>query len=177
MFWKDIFGDLPQPMTNTPAPANFVELITDNQLNYLDEVVPDPTPTCAGTPSNRPSVTQQWAMSKISTYCSYVVSKNVTVDSGKDKYDPIGYAAGASSPASDNSLWISMSFDPVCNSNTSYLVNEDDCNFYFGVTINACNTDSTASKYGGQVEAGCAIWNITITPGKSDIPPNGFPGV
>lgn len=177
MYWKSVFDVLPQPSSAAVAPANWAELITDNESNYIEHALPDPTPVCAGAPSTHPSVAQPWAQKQISTYCSYVASQNVTVDSGKNKYNPVGYPAGDSQPASKNSLWISISFDPVCNSNTSYVANEFDCNFYLGITLNGCNTDSTTAKYGGQVEAGCAIWNITTVAGDSDDPPNGEPGV
>ena len=178
MYWKDIFGSLPQPSTDAAAPANWTELITDNDLNYVEEAIPDPTPVCAGTPSTNPSVTQPWALSKVSTYYSYVSSQNITVDSGNYKYNPVGYgySGGDSQPASNNTLWISISFDPVCNVNTTYLVNELDCNFYLGITLNGCNTDTTTAKYGGQVEASCAIWNTTTVSEVTGVPPNGIPG-
>ncbi|KAE8450126.1 hypothetical protein EG329_006907 [Mollisiaceae sp. DMI_Dod_QoI] len=176
MFWKDIFGELPQPSTSQVAPENWTQLITDNDLNYIDQELPDPAPVCAGTPSTNPSVLQPYAQAQISTFCSYLSSQNVTIDSESYKYNPIGYTAGDSEPQSDNDLWLSVSFDPICNVNTTYAVNVDDCNFFLSIALNGCNTDTTSAKYGGAVTADCAIWNMTTRFGHNDEPPNGFPG-
>ena len=104
-----------------------------------------------------------------------MVSENVTIDSDKFKYVPVGYYAGSSAPQSANDLWLSISFDPICNANTTYTVDYDSCNLYFSIVLNGCNTNSVTEKWGGQVEANCAVYNMTTRFGHSDMPPNGVP--
>jgi hypothetical protein len=183
LYFKDIFNELPHPLSDEPsnsnvtAPDGYVDLITDNENNYVDYVLPDPIPVCAGTPTDKPSATQTYVESKISAYCTQVVSTNWIVNSTLGLYGPIGYKAGDSAPASDNDLWLSVSFDRLCQPSVSYAVQQDDCEKYFGIALNGCNTDTTTAKWGGQVEANCVLWNITTRSGHNMIPPNGLPQV
>jgi len=176
IFWKDIFGELPQPDTSRAAPLGYTELITDNDLNYVHQELPLPPHVCAGTPTTNPSVQQPFAQAKIATFCDFLVENNVVVDSGKFKYNPVGYHAGDSQPESDNDLWLSVTFDPLCNPKTTYKITKDECNLYLGITLNGCNTDSITAKYGGEVHAKCAIWNMTTRFGHDSKPLNGFTG-
>ena len=168
IFWKDIFGKLPQPLS---AGTNAPDLITDNDNNYVNLVLPDPTPACAGTPTYKPSAQAAYVQSKIGAYCTHVASSGWIVNSTLGVYGPIGYGAG------DNDLWISVSFDPRCHPNVSYTVDLDDCQKYLGIALNGCNTDSSTAKWGGQVEARCTLWNITTRTGHDMKPPNGYPPV
>jgi hypothetical protein len=177
LYWKDIFqGRLPQPTSTAPAPAGYVDLISDNDNNYIDVVSPDPTPSCPGRTNDTPSTSQAYAQDKINTYCHYVASSGWIVNSTVGSDGPVEYAAGSSKAASNDQLWISVAFDPQCNANVSYTVVEDECKNFLGVALNGCNTAS-GDKWGGQVQANCALWNITTRFGQDQTPPNGYPEV
>jgi hypothetical protein len=176
MYWKDPFNAVIQPtMANTPAPANYLDLITDNDVDFISLVLPPPMPSCAGNPSFKLSADQSYVQSKITDYCDYITSAGWVVNATTGVYGPLGYAAGPAAPASDNDLWISVAFDPKCNANVAYTVAPTDCQAYLGAALNGCNTDSSTAKWGGQVEAECILWNITTRFGSDSTPPNGFP--
>jgi hypothetical protein len=174
MFWKDVLGGLIQPTTPKAAPANYVDLITDNDDNYVSLVVADP-PTCVGILTDKPSADQSYVQGKISDHCSHAASAGRIVNSTTGAYRPVGYTAGPSIPASDNDLWISVAFDPRCSANVTYTVAQGDCETDLGIALNGCNSDSTTQKCGGQVAADCALWNTTTHFGHRSTPPNGFP--
>jgi hypothetical protein len=120
MYWKDIFqGDAPPPAAEDERPPKGVpDLISDNDGWKIDFSTPEPTPTCAGTPPGKPSASQSWVSKKIMSYCKQITSHGWTVNSTLGQYGPVGYAAGDIAPASANTLWISVSFDPNCSQNT-----------------------------------------------------------
>lgn len=89
------------------------------------------------------------------------------------RYNPVGYLGGGSNK--NNTMWVSVSWDPICQYKTSYIVDEDDCNWMLGTVLDGCDTNTITEKRGGQVRAYCSIWNITIEAGKIEIPPNGEP--
>ncbi|KIX05715.1 uncharacterized protein Z518_03687 [Rhinocladiella mackenziei CBS 650.93] len=186
MYWKDIFqGKVPQPAVDgAEAPAGYVDLISDHDLNYKEIPVgtaaDQTTLTCAGTPADKPSTTQPWAQNKINEYCDHITGNNPApwvVNSGTNQYGPMGYAAGNAAPDSDNDLWISVVFDFSCSKDASYKVDVDQCKTLLSMALNGCNTDTTTKKYGGQIQANCALWNITTKAGHDSTPPNGYPGL
>jgi hypothetical protein len=48
VYWKDRFGSLPQPYTTAVAPENYTELITDNDLNYIEDILPSQSASVSG---------------------------------------------------------------------------------------------------------------------------------
>jgi hypothetical protein len=172
MYWKDLFDICPKPSSENPTlPAGTVDIICDSDKNYEIQVLPPPSPICVERTLNKPGVSRDWAHDRISDFCSYLVSKNVEINSAQGKYNPIGYL----SPDSDTTLWISVSWDPICHYNTSYIVEEDECNAMLGTALDGCDGDTLTNKLGGQVRADCSIWNLTTVAGKNGMPPNGFP--
>lgn len=187
MYWKDLFnGHLFKPKSTlfiTDAPSNVdpatgdIELISDNDDNYIDfsAQTTQPSLTCAGEPPDKPSAKQTWVTQQIQQYCNLVVGNGFIVNSTLGSYGPRGDAAGDSAPENENDLWISLSHDPTCDTNTGYEVQMDQCLERFNTVLNGCNTDSLDKKWGGQLQANCALWNITTRFGHDDKPPNGFP--
>ncbi|KIW97417.1 uncharacterized protein Z519_02810 [Cladophialophora bantiana CBS 173.52] len=177
MYWKDVFqGNAPPPAAdNEQPPAGIPDLLSDNDASNIDFSSPDPTPVCAGTPADKPSASQSWIAGKITSYCEQISSSGWVVNSTLGQYGPVGYAAGDTTPASANDLWISASFDPSCSQDTGYQVDINECEKFLNIVLNGCNTDSVDAKYGGQVEGNCALWNITTRMGHNPTPPNGIP--
>jgi hypothetical protein len=187
MYWKDIFnGVLLQPDGGLPTEegppgidptTREYDFISDNDINYIDFTaqVSQPQLTCAGQPSNKPPATQPWIAAQIGDYCKQTVTSGWIVNSTLGQYGPKGYAAGDTAPGSDNDLWISVSHDPGCDVNTGYEVELSTCQDFLSMALNGCNTDSLMNKWGGQVQANCALWNITTRFGHDMTPPNGYP--
>lgn len=187
MYWKDLFnGKLLPPsgtLAITEAPASVdqttgdIEMVSDNDDNYIDfsTQASQPQLTCAGQPADKPPATQAWISAQITDYCFQLASTDWIVNSTLGQYGPKGYAAGDTAPASDNDLWLSVSHDPGCDANTAYEVELSRCHDFFNMALNGCNTDSVTAKWGGQVQANCALWNITTRAGHNMMPPNGYP--
>jgi hypothetical protein len=187
MYWKDRFnGHLFKPVSTlklAEAPAGFdpnteqYDFVSDNDNNYIDfeNQVTQPTLTCAGEPADKPSVKQAYVTGEIQKYCDLVVNAGYIVNSTEGRYGPRGSAGGDSTPESDNDLWISLTKDPSCDENTGYQVQMSQCLNSFNTVLNGCNTNSVDKKWGGEVQAYCALWNITTRFGHDHTPPNGIP--
>ncbi len=180
MYWKDLFNGKLLPPTSTlsitEAPSGIdqstgdLELVSDNDDSYVDftaQVTP-PQLTCAGEPTDTLPASQPWIAAQINDYCAQVTNTDWIVNSTLGQYGPKGYAAGDTAPESDNDLWLSVSHDPGCDVNTAYEVELSRCQEFFGMARKGC-------KWGGQVQANCALWNITTRSGHNMMPPNGYP--
>ncbi|KIW24839.1 hypothetical protein, variant [Cladophialophora immunda] len=187
MYWKDLFNGQLLPPTSTlsvtEAPPGVnqstgdFELVSDNDDSYVDFAaqVTQPQLTCAGEPADKPPATQAWIAAQINDYCTQIANSGWIVNSTLGQYGPKGYVAGNTAPDSENDLWLSVSHDPGCDVNTAYEVELSDCQEFFGIALNGCNTNSLTRKWGGQVQANCALWNITTRAGHNTMPPNGYP--
>ena len=187
MYWKDLFqGHLFKPESDRdllesprdidPKTPDF-ELVSDNDANYIDfgAQATQPQLTCAGEPKDKPSTTQDWVAAQIDDYCNQITSQGWIVNSTLGRYGPKGYTAGKVAPDSDNDLWLSVSHDLDCDANTGYEVELGPCREYLNMALNGCNTESTDKKWGGEMQANCALWNITTRAGHDSTPPNGIP--
>jgi hypothetical protein len=132
-----------------------------------------PTPVCAGTPANLPSFNHTFGVDNIMKYCKYITQEGWVVNSTKGAYAPVGYYASETNAT----VWITLSWNPKCTSGGMYKVNKDDCEVYMGLILDGCNTNSRDKKWGGQLDAKCALWDITTRKGHDDRPPKGFRSV
>ena len=153
------------------------EVVSDNDDDYIDfsTQVSQPQLTRAGEPAEKPPATQAWITSQIGDFCAQTTNGHWIVNSTLGQYGPKGYAASDTAPNFNNDLWLSISHDPGCDANTSYEVELNSCQNSFSMALNGCNTNGLTMKWGGQVQANCALWNITTRAGHNSRPPNGYP--
>lgn len=128
---------------------------------------------CAGNPSDKPSTAQPWAKAKIAEFCNLIVKSYVTVDSDKNKYLTTGYKIADTGDHALDQLWLSVAKNPICQANTVYEINEDECNHFLGIAVDGCNTNTITEKFGGQVYGRCSVWNMTTRFGTDGTPPGG----
>ena len=80
---------------------------------------------------------------------------NAYAAAGVDTIDDKGSVEGK--------IWLSGRWDTRCNPVRpgKLKVNLDQCKLGLSTTLNGCNTDSTAKKWGGQSNQDCVWWNMT----------------
>ncbi|KAF2420215.1 hypothetical protein EJ08DRAFT_30837 [Tothia fuscella] len=171
------FGDVATDDQSEDSMSLYGNLTFDTSSNYLVETLPplqqqmskSYIPSCDGTPSYRPPVTQSFGQEKIQQFCRKV--DKFVVTSTKDNYGPQAY--GIDGKKDIGLLWLSYSWDNTCHPTApgKATISQDECSRALSTALNGCNTDSVDKKWGGQVQGNCIAWNITTTADNNSTPP------